>query len=348
MRDLFVLNYQPDSSEPGSVDDKLESEPWLRQSHSEQELLRLCQRKATHFISVIEQKRSRCNQLVKAIKSYQKSVGFDPNNAEFQGNLHEFAKLTKEVTDIAQEFEAVRHQIEEIHSFAKSDLKKLRKSLSRAELAKKETTPKETTEPNEVKSGNLQPCSRDRQDFERKRFKRYDDVDDNRDKESTRPKRIDHVLSPVSTTPRQDPRSIEQSVESLKNAIEARDLKDLKKAAQGQTPNKSKTKKSDKGSADKPRRKSEKDISRNMNQRDFELLQEQMKTIVSALKQCQVAGDDSPSSDPSDSSSSDDDREIRKRKSDHDKDKVKKSKKKSNSSADRQSPRQSPKKTKSF
>ena len=345
VRDLFVLNYQPDSSEPRSVDGQLESEPWLRQSHSEQELLRLCQRKATHFISVIEQKRSRCNQLVKAIKSYQKSVDFDPNDAEFQGNLHEFAKLTKEVTDIAQEFEAVRHQIEEIHSFAKSDLMKLKKNLSLAELAKRETTPKETAKPNEVKSGNLRPCSRDGQDFKRK-IKCYDDEDDNRDKELTKPKRIGHVLSPVSTTPRQDPRSIEQLVESLKNAIEARDLKDLKKTAPGQTPNKSKTKKSDKKSADKPRRKSEKDISRNMNQRDFELLQEQMKTIVSALKQCQVAGDDSPSSDPSDSSSSDDDRDIRKKKSDHDKDKIKKSKDKS--PADRQSPKRSSKKVKSF
>ena len=57
VRDLFKLNYQQDDDEPGSFDDKLESEPWLHQSHSEQELLRAYQR-GTHFISVIRQKKS--------------------------------------------------------------------------------------------------------------------------------------------------------------------------------------------------------------------------------------------------------------------------------------------------
>ena len=78
------------------------------------------------------------------IKSYKNSVNLKPNNEEFQRYLHEFAKLTKEVTDIAQEFETTRHKIEEIHSFAKTDLKELKMSLSQAKLAKKETVPKKT------------------------------------------------------------------------------------------------------------------------------------------------------------------------------------------------------------
>ena len=205
--------------------------------------------------------------MVKIIKSYQKSVDFDPNNGELQGNLHEFARLTKEVTDIVQEFEAVRQQIEEIHDFAKSDSKNLRKSLSQAKLAKRERTSKETAEPNEVKSENLRPIFRDKLDF-RQKVKHFDDDDDDRDKELTKPKRIDRAPDPTLTTPRQDPRSIEQMVESLKNTIEARDLKDSKKAAQIQTLNKPKVRKSDQKSADQTKRKSEKDSSRSINQSD--------------------------------------------------------------------------------
>ena len=341
VRDMFVRNYQVDEDESESVDDKLNSEPWLCQSFSEQDLLMTCQKRATHFISVIGEKRNQCNQLVERIKSYQKSANFDPYNEEFQKDLHEYARLTKEVTDIAQEFEAVREQIEEIHNYAKSDLKKLKRSLSEAKLAKRETVPKKVAENNVTKSESLQPLPKDRPDFRRK-AKRLDDCDKERNKEPTKEKRTHRTPDSVSIASRQDPLTIKQITESLENVAES---KGSKKATRSRTLKESKVEKKDPKPFDKPKKKLEKVASREINSRDFQLLQEQFERMMVVFKQCRTAGDDSPSSDPSDSSSSVNDDDIKKRKGSGDKNRVKKSKNKS--PADKQDPKQSPKEVKS-
>ena len=338
VRDMFVLNYQVDEDESESVDDKLNSEPWLCQSFSEQDLLMTCQKRATHFISVIGEKRNLCNQLVERIKSYQKSANFDPYNEEFQKDLHEYARLTKEVTDIAQEFEAVREQIEEIHNYAKSDLKKLKRSLSEAKLAKRETVPKKVAENNVTKSESLQPLPKDRPDF-RQKAKRLDDWD----KEPTKEKYTHRTPDSVSIASRRDPLTIKQITESLENVTKSKGSKESKKATRSLTLKESKVEKKNPKPVDKPK-KLEKVASREINSRDFQLLQEQFERMMVVFKQCRTAGDDSPSSDPSDSSSSVNDDDIKKRKDSGDKNRVKKSKNKS--PADKQDPKQSPKKIK--
>ena len=343
VRDMFVLNYQVDEDESESVDDKLNSEPWLCQSFSEQDLLMTCQKRATHFISVIGEKRNQCNQLVERIKSYQKSANFDPYNEEFQKDLHEYARLTKEVTDIAQEFEAVREQIEEIHNYAKSDLKKLKRSLSEARLARRETVPKKVTENDVTKSESLRPLPKDRPDFRRK-AKRLDDCDKERDKEPTKEKRTHRTPDPVSIASRRDPLTIKQITESLENVAKSKESKESK-ATRRRTLKESKAGKSDSKTVDEPKKKSENVTSGKMNSSDFRLFQQQFeRMIMVAFKQCRTVGDDSPSSDPSGSSSSADDDDIKKRKGGDDKNKLKKSK--SKSPVDKRDPKQSPKKIK--
>ena len=341
VRDMFVLNYQQNEDESESGDDKLNNEPWLSQSYSEQVLLTTCQKKATYFISVIGQKRSRCGQLVEVIRSYQKSANFDANNEEFQKNLHEYAELTKEIIEIAQEFEAVRQQIEGIHDYAKSDLKKLKRSLSQAKLARKETVPKKMVEDNVKKPENLRPFPQDKSDFRRKAI-RVGDCDKERDKEQTKGKRTQRIPDPILIASRQDPLTIKQKTGSLKNVAES---KESEKATRSQTLREAKAVRSDSKAAGKPEKKPIKSASGNMNPNDIQLFQEQLeKIIMSALKKCRMTGNDSPPSDPSDDSSSANDDDVKKRRGGDDKNKVKKSKNKS--PADKQDPKQSLKEVK--
>ena len=341
VRDMFVLNYQQNEDESESVDDKLNSESWLSQSYSEQELLTTCQKKATYFISVIGQKRSQCGQLVEVIRSYQKSANFDANNEEFQRNLHEYAGLTKEIIEIAQEFEAVRQQIEEIHDYAKSDLKKLKRSLSQAKLARKETVPKKVVEDNVKKPENLRPFPQDKSDFRRKAI-RVGDCDKERDKEQTKGKRTQRIPDPILIASRQDPLTIKQKTGSLKNVAES---KDSEKATRSQTLKEAKAVRSDSSAAGKPEKKPVKSASGSMSPNDIQLFQEQLeKIIMSALKKCRMTGNDSPPSDPSDDSSSANDDDVKKRRGGDDKNKVRKSKNKS--PAGKQDPKQSLKEVK--
>ena len=340
VRDMFVLNYRLNEDDSEPIDDKLNSEPWLCQSFSEQELLITCQKRAAHFIDVIGQKRSQCSQLVETIKSYQKSADFDSNNEEFQRNLHRYAGLTKEIVDITQEFEAVRQQIEEIHDYAKSDLKKLKSNLSQAKLAKGETIPKRVMGNDAVTPESPRPFPQDKTELRRKTGRV--DNDDNRQAKGERVQRT----SEANLTPsRQDPLSIKQIAGSLKKVTKDKDSKELKKAIRSRTLKESKAGKSDSKAVDEPKKKSENVTSGKMNSSDFRLFQQQFERIMmAAFKQCRTAGDDSPSSDPSDTSSSVDDDDVKKRKGNDDKDKIKKSKNKS--SVDKQDPKQSPKKIK--